>query len=463
MNDENVLVYVIYYSLFQQKLIKNEGEIISFLPNNAFGVFSTIRRAHKMNSYPEDIHGCIGYWDPYYHILSQTQLHSQLIEVTYDSVWNDNRNEFFPPIEMEPDSTIEIDFLIDPIYLINNTNGYISKLNTTFTNNTFGIIIQTLDKTKKATYLPKVFPQISWNDLVDSIKNKAQIVSDEFELFAYNIFQIKAPFTKILTTTFFTYVSIVNFSRLLINNLKTKSIFPLAYSCQDHLLQWNSTDDVRNIATLSDLLKYIQLFPDIATASETRIIKEAILSIIENIDQYGSQSISFLGYIYELFHINNEPFCKKLLHDLPLAEIDFEQQELLIGMNKARCKNEEQHRLTFNSNDSIFRVNWIIQATISYNNALSELLLQLLETKTKEILQNKSQIETNYLAVAFEAVCFAYRSQRKHTHLHLMFELLFELEHRKRCKNQLYAFLDETARVDITGHILNGLVELQRE
>ena len=42
----------------------------------------------------------------------------------------------------------------------------------------------------------------------------------------------------------------------------------------------------------------------------------------------------------------------------------------------------------------------------------------------------------------------------------LLFELLFILEQRKSCNNTLYAFLDKTSRVDITGHITNGLAEL---
>ena len=40
-----------------------------------------------------------------------------------------------------------------------------------------------------------------------------------------------------------------------------------------------------------------------------------------------------------------------------------------------------------------------------------------------------------------------------------MFELLYELEKRKNCNN-LYSFLNKTSRVDITGHVMNGLSAL---
>jgi hypothetical protein len=44
-----------------------------------------------------------------------------------------------------------------------------------------------------------------------------------------------------------------------------------------------------------------------------------------------------------------------------------------------------------------------------------------------------------------------------------MFQLFFELEKRKTQNNALYTFLDKSARVDISGHVNNGLVELTRK
>jgi hypothetical protein len=60
--------------------------------------------------------------------------------------------------------------------------------------------------------------------------------------------------------------------------------------------------------------------------------------------------------------------------------------------------------LTYTSNDTIFKMNWIIQAIISFNKKPSNQLIIILENKIKDIIKNKKLIETNYLAVAFEAL-----------------------------------------------------------
>ena len=80
---------------------------------------------------------------------------------------------------------------MNPLYKIDKKTGIISNLNIPFTNNIFGIIIQTKDKSRRATYLPKVFPSISWNKLIISIKNKANITFEDFDIFAYKIIQVK--------------------------------------------------------------------------------------------------------------------------------------------------------------------------------------------------------------------------------------------------------------------------------
>jgi hypothetical protein len=342
---------------------------------------------------------------------------------------------------------------MNTIYKINKTNGLIIKLNTPFTNNIYGIIIQTKDK--RATYLPKVFPNISWENMVSSIKNKANITTDDFDLFAYKIIQIKSHFINVLTEELFTYISIHNFSRLLLDNIKPS--LPFIYSCKNDVFEWNSTDTVRNISVLSDIFKYCQLYSNISTNSELKLIKQKIKNVLQNIERYDSQSLSFLGYIYQLYNINTDAYCKKLLNDLPFSEKDFERHEIIIGLNKANC-NIANIKLTYTFDDSIFKMNWVIQAIISYNKVPSSKLINILESKILNMIHNIKSIETNYLAVSFEAISFVYRATHKLSEL--LFQLFFELEQRKICTNTLYSFLDNSARVDITCHILNGLINL---
>jgi AMMECR1 domain-containing protein len=448
---DDLLNFVIYYALFNKKLFDNENVIINYFPKNVFGIFSTIRRFNTLKTYPKDIHGCIGYWDTNFNTLNKKTLYNELLNVSHDSVWRDERRKYFAPIQTDPNTLLELDFMMNPIYKINKTTGIIIKLNKPFTNNIYGIIIQTKDK--KATYLPKVFPNISWKNIVSSIKNKANITTDDFELFAYKIIQIKTSINSILTGELFTYISIHNFSRLLLDNIKPSLPFPFIYSCKNDTFEWNSTDTVRNISVLCDIFKYCNLFPNIATTTELKVIKQKITYILENIERYDSQSLSFLGYIYDMYNINNQAYCKKLLNDLPFSEKEFERQEIIIGLNEAQC-NIPNIKLTYTFDDSIFKMNWVIQAIISYNKVPSSNLIIIVERKILELLTNIKTIETNYLAVSFEALSFVYKATRKLSSL--MFQLFFELEQRKN--NTLYSFLDNSARVDITCHILNGLI-----
>ena len=456
--ETNILItFVMYYSLFNKKLFDNENEFVKYFPKNVFGVFSTIRRTHTLKSWPIDIHGCIGYWDNNFNTLSTSDLYSNLLRISYDSLWTDDRKTYFKPIETDPNSIQELDFMLNPIYSINKDTGIISQLNEPFTNSKFGIIIQS--KLQKATYLPNVFPNISWNDIIISIKQKAGITSDDYDLFAYKIKQIKSCFINILTDKIFSYICLFNFSRLLLDNMKIDLKYPFIYSYKNETFYWDDKDDVRNISTLIDIYKYINLYTNISTNTELYIIEQKILNILNNIKDYSSQSLSFLGYIIPIFNVNKDQFCQKLSHDLPSAEDEFEKQEIIIGLNQAGCKINE-YDFVYNLDDSIFKMNWVIQAIISYNKIPSDELVNILERKINEILFNKT-IETNFIAVAFESICFVYRSTHKVNLLNKIFELLFELEKRKN-SNGLYTFLDNTVRIDISNHVYNGLFELKK-
>lgn len=465
MASNNLITNVIYYSLFNKELFHNNINIIKNLPKNVFGVFCTIRRVNKLKSYPIDIHGCIGYWDPNFNTLTKKILYDNLLRVSYDAMWSDDRNKYFSPIQTDPTSFIEIDFMMNPLYKIDKTTGTITKLNTPFTNTTFGIIIQTKDRAHKATYLPGVFPSISWKNLVISIKNKANITYEDFDVFAYKIIQIKSTFTSLLTGNIFPYICIRRFTQLLLSNIQPTLNFPLAYSCRNNILEWNNSDDVRNISTLADIFKYITIYPDLASKSQLNFITQKIFDILHknNMQKYSSQSLSFLGFVVGLFDINKEEYCNKLLKDLPYAEEEFEKPEIMIGLNHAGCNisyKQYNYLLTYVADDTIFKMNWIIQAIISYNKKPANYLIAILEDKINILIQNIGRIETNYIAVSFEALCIIYKYTNRQRILNKIFELLFELEKRRKCYDTLYTFLDKKARVDISNHVLNGLLQL---
>jgi hypothetical protein len=250
--------------------------------------------------------------------------------------------------------------------------------------------------------------------------------------------------------------------------MKLELTFPFPYAYINDNLKWNKTEEVRNIAVLSDIFKYIIHFKSFADENELKQIKNKIYFILTNLKYYNSQGLSFLGYMYNNtynFNIKNkDKYCLKLLNDLKIAEPEFERNEIIIGLNKAGCSNSillsYSDTLTFEIESSIFKMNWIIQALISFNKIISPELIIIFKTKINTILKNIKEIETNYIAVAFEGLCYIHKANPNKETISMLFQLLFELETRKNNNNILYNFIDSTARIDITGHIINGLYQL---
>ena len=168
------------------------------IPKNVFGVFVTIKRSVKLTKYPEDIHGCIGFWSPEYSILTKKEIVSHIIEVGHSALYNDERRKYFSPIETDLDAIIEIDFMLHPLYNVNSKNGYLNN-GELFHNSKYGLIVEE-NNGSRATYLPHVFPDsIEWEKLKASLISKAGIVSNttnkigvkNVKFLAYSITQIK--------------------------------------------------------------------------------------------------------------------------------------------------------------------------------------------------------------------------------------------------------------------------------
>ena len=153
--------------------ISKSNKYTKQIPENVFGVFVTIRRSVKLPKYPEDIHGCIGYWSPDYSILTPKEIIKHILDVSNSAMYNDTRREYFPPIKNDPDSIIEIDFMLQPLIKINEKTGKLLPNGEIFKNSKYGLIVEGYDK-KRATYLPYVFPDTTkWNKLKESLISKA--------------------------------------------------------------------------------------------------------------------------------------------------------------------------------------------------------------------------------------------------------------------------------------------------
>lgn len=467
-NNEILMTSVIYYALFGKKML-DDSLILSCLTTNAFGIFTTIRRSNTISVWPQNIHGCLGYWEDNFRALLQKDLYAELLRVSHDAIYADDRRNSFGPIQTDSNTYVEADFMMRPIYVIDPITGVLrNNRSQIYSNDIYGVIIQTKDGNKKATYLPNVFPHMSWPKILASVQSKANIgEKEEFTVYAYKVKQVKARLNSLFTNRVFSDISITRFMRFLTDTMNPAYKYPIVYSCSKDGLKWED-DDVRNISVMSDVLKYNVLYPNILRKKDVLIIENKIWDMLQNMDHYSSQALSFLGHIYSKYSSSPNKqkvrgvFCNKLLQDWPNADAEFAKPQIMIGLRDANC-DIKLPPLTCKPSDSIFKLNWTIQAVrpIPLN------WIEILKNKiTNTVLKNVKAVETNILAVAFESICCVLATT--HTQqtsypplISILFELFYELEQRKKetCP-VLYAFLDQTARVDITGHVQNGLYSL---
>lgn len=182
----------------------------NIIPTNAFGVFVTVRRSkyHKTKEYPEDIHGCHGYWDPNYKIMAKNQLLEKIQERANSATWQDSRKNYFPPIYTDSCAQYEIDFMMYPPLIIEQKTGIFKNgnKNVKFDNDKYGLIVES-PSGHRATYLPHVFPGETWKYIINRLTKKAGI-SDKsnYKFYAYNAIIYKKQIIRLLEKNYLYYL-----------------------------------------------------------------------------------------------------------------------------------------------------------------------------------------------------------------------------------------------------------------
>ena len=258
------------------QLTKETSTILSLkktkkVKDNSFGVFISIHRyLSKLKDYPEDIHGCIGYWNNSFKSLSQQELFDNIMRVSRDALLTDDRRTYFPSIETDVLSTVEISYMMNPVYEIDPKTGKIlNSKREVFNNNKYGLIVSSNSNSNsnnsRATFLPKVFEGIDWNSIKSKILSKAGISSSSssssIKYYAYK--------TKVKTIKLFDIISRNNYPRMLIKNfknfiqmsLKDNSIHYIPYNVnQNGTIICDEKEEIRNLSVLETFMKsYLSL------------------------------------------------------------------------------------------------------------------------------------------------------------------------------------------------------------
>ena len=473
-----------------------------------FGVFVTLYRNENVvsmthshiHSGERQIHGCMGHWNPKYQSMSSLDLIEKMQQLVQDVRKTDQRRaQFSTDVDEDASAVIEINFMKLPLREIDD-----GALGTRFSNKTQGVLVDT-GSGKRATYLPGVFPDSSWNYIAQSLRQKAGIsTSTAARFYAYDTMKVEFQVYDVL------------FSALSASCLRADVAFfylkhyadfvPYEYNAATRSVKVNEPEAVRNIACIGDVVLFAQ---DYKAAFEHK----PILSNLEHYYQkwlknpvaYRQASIFLVrAYNRAEVHQSRVQLMTSQLYaalDVGALESRFELGEavsVLAQVSVPRIKSlkraiilmneraEAMLRATTNPIDNVFELNWQSQSVHqmlklessrksrtsvlkSYVEHALLLFRVFVKTAQRNILGLQT-LETNYLAVIYEClsnidevmVLFEsknpseyYKQEIVMAHNEIRNQRLHHFAALRRGEYGLYYFKDDkTARLDITGHVI---------
>ena len=423
------------------------------IPPNTFGFFITIHRSQPLKEYPKDIHGCIGFWQN--DKMSKSKILAKIPSIATSSFFSDNRAKYHAiPLLEDPNAKIEISFMCLPLTPILSNRK-------TFNNEKYGLIVDSNEG--RATYLPRVFETKNWKEISTSLLQKARVKTGKF-------YQYETIFVEEKLHTIFgkQYLDWIISEYLIFMEINYETFVP--YSFEKGQIIVDKSENVRNCATLYDLLNI-----SISNKLLGKIKRDTKYYLSrwknKNMEQANAFLILAMAEIRRINNINNsqnsqlKDICDQLYKKLDTMDPQFQLGETLIGLYIVcpRLKEIEYwesvmlKRLEWldNSVQNIFEYNWqakllyAIRKDIPIKDHAEKLLSRLIGIKISE------DMETNYLAVYFEAAMSLWGILKNNTIFAIILPVWVYLL--KRWKNGLFYYKNGTARIDITGHVINGL------
>jgi AMMECR1 domain-containing protein len=430
------------------------------IPPQTFGFFITVHRSQPLSKWPHDIHGCIGYWED--KRMSKEAIIGKIPGIANSSFFTDSRAQYHPiPLLEDPDARIEISFMRLPLTPI-------SANRKTFDNEKYGLIVDS--DQGRGTYLPKVFETKNWGEISASLLQKAQVKTGKF--FQYETTVIEGKLRTIFDREYLDWVAQ---EYLIFMEINYGNFVP--YMVEGGRVVTDKTENVRNCATLCELLD----FP-VSKKLEAKIRRDIKYYAAKWKNRNMGQANAFL--IIAMAKIGGKvsqtlvDICDDLYKNLDGMDPQFQLGETLIGLHRVCPRLKElahwqkwmEKRLEGLDGrvDNIFEYNWQakylfeIRKDIPAKRHAEELLRRLLGMKITD------DMETNYLAVYFEAMMSLWGILGGDMLENILPVWIFLLQRWKNgvfktqeIKNSssfyLFYFKNGTARIDITGHIINGL------
>jgi len=505
------------YALFGIHTINDDGlnnaAQRQLASKSLFGVFVTLFRNENVVAMPHDasksdaderqIHGCLGEWNSKYQSMPASDLIVKMQQLVQDVRKKDDRRlHFSTDVDEDASAVIEINFMKLPLREIDDA-APITK--TRFSNKTQGVLVDT-GSGKRATYLPGVYPDASWTYIAQSLRQKAGIgASTAARFYAYDTMKVEFQVYDVL------------FAARSASYLRTDVAFfylkhyadfvPYEYNAATRAVKVNETEAVRNVACIGDVILFAQ---DYKAAFENKPIlanlEHYYQKWLKNPVAYRQASIFLIrAYNRAKVHHSRVQLMSAQLYtalDSGALEPRFELGEavsVLAQTSVPRVKSlkraiilmneraEAMLRATTTPLDNVFELNWQSQSVhqmmkldssrksrTSEWNAYVEhavLLFSVFVKTAQRTVLGLESLETNYLAVIYEclsnldAVMVLFESKHPDeyykqavvmVHNEIRDQRLRYFAALRRGEYGLYYFKNgKTARLDITGHVMN--------
>lgn len=512
--------------------------------NGIWGLFTTIKRWQKLQKWPEDIHGCLGYYNitPRPVKLSNELILSKISELIKDANTKDDRHTYFKrPVYEDALSTIEVSLMYGNLIQINPDTGELLlpqkrgtiKKNSgnnvklqVFNNMDYGLIVVNENTNQTATYLPKVFPaNMSWDSISRSLKDKAGIIKNDnsstfgnmkgIKWYAYRTITFETIIGNFILGNEFIRPRLAMIQKFVFRLLESdnEDMNKLPYNISsDGVIEYDDKQYVRNLSVIMDLCNLTQklggnihrdVFSKINLDMYLEIYKYA--SLVELSNSGLAQSVASALPLFVMLGDANTEIINKLstflINRVKSNELepDFEWGQVMIALTnyavntdtvtdtdtdiKTLVDNQLSHMKIDKTMkiDNIFRHNWYVQFMVAYAKKwgynklfIIENIPNVVNDLIKVVFKiydniNLDTYETNYLAVMFECLSGLYyllnainkdnnNIDGKNELMNKLTNIIYYLE--QRYKMGLYYFNNDDARLDITGHVINGYLNI---
>lgn len=482
-----------------------------------FGFFITLKRGCRDTRliFPKTkdiqhacVQGCMGHWNQDFEGYQKGQLSaSKMVSMVNTIKNNDSRYGYFRerPLSNDHQAYVTVTLMLSPKYPIDNSTGlvYNTPNPEKFNNQDYGIISQFGQQ--RATYLPNVFPKEDFLEIKKNLLEKAGLSNNTEEKINFYAYDCCIYDCLLIQRVPSIHRTLVNSDR------KKKSVSKQSFKKKNQRLLFNNflsfinkyygemvpylvnsnfkiivdpNQDVRNLATIYDILQVSQISKSLDPGIYIKLKNNLdfyTYRYLENPDSMRQSSSFLMLALSALDPVKNQDMIKiisgKLLSQLDKMERNFELGECLIALTKINPSSKEtfihyqqQMMDTCPNHDinDIFRINWDSkflyalwrQKLRTYSELHQHAFILFIQVSDKIESILVESMETNYWAVTFECLCslLPLLSEQEKEIIEFLKKLLDLLNSRQNKTISLFKFTTGEARVDITGHILNGYI-----